>query len=325
MQKVFSFVLMILLLFASLSVASQSRRPPVKPGPVTARFIVRATLDESDKFAGADTNGDSTLHMEVQASRWIIIQDGDGGTVEFKDLTGAEPPAASGKIAVNAISDYHKGTESAHQTENFRGSISASDVTIEAPYFSELGDGIAFRISIKSKMAGSCEGLNTSESGTHTTKNCDEVTAGAMTTGFTPHGANPDPGKTPETAFLADFDADLTVGPPITNPEALANLRALGLQVWIPGQWNGASTHGNKQSGYKITFSGTNDLPGSNGSTQKLTQKLTVTADIIPGAKADLRQTGMVWPNYAGNLGPRLREVYLDGLLDQIDRESDFR
>jgi hypothetical protein len=325
MQKVFSFVLMILLLFASLSVPSQSRRPPVKPGPVSARFIVQATLDESDKFVGADTKGDSTLHLEVQASRWIIIQDGDGGTVEFKDLSGGEPPAASGKIALNAVTEYHKGTESAHQTENSRGSVNASDVTLEAPYFSELGDGIAFRISIKSKMAGNCEGVNTGESGTHTTKNCDEVTAGAVTTGFTHSGANPDPGKTPETAFLANFDADLTVGPPITNPEALASLKVSGLQVWIPGNWNGASTHGNKQSGYKITFSGTNDLPGSNGSTQKLTQTLTVTADIIPGAKADLRQTGMVWPDYAVDLGPRLREAYLDGMLDQIDRESDFR
>lgn len=305
MKRILSIALGVSLVFSPLGVLAQkTKRSAIKSAadkPVTARFIVRATLDKDFKSvknaANEKVNWTSRLHLELEARRWVVIGKADdgGGGVEFMQLEGGEPAAASGNLTLAAVSDG--GTAETHITDtaNFSGAIQTDGATISTPEFSELGDGISFRISVSAKMLGACRVKITSSDGKNIdSSDCDDSTA-TMAQGIVDRSKNQDAGKTAATSTVVRYMQDFEIEPKLnlrmgnipeeTRKQMEESFRRQEQLMGAP-KWFGAETRGDRQAGYKITFSGTKDLPVKNEGDEsgEWKQKLTVTAEIIPGA-----------------------------------------
>ena len=117
--------------------------------PTTARLIVNVVFDEdylsaTDKPNEVDASrphdtgkAESHLHLEAQASRWIKLQPGDGGSTELLALEGSEPSSAEGVVRFNGVQesrsdngtgDKNRVESRQHASANFQGKIVSPDV-----------------------------------------------------------------------------------------------------------------------------------------------------------------------------------------------------
>lgn len=285
---------------------SVTRRAPAANAPGAARFLVQLTLDENYKSATDKPNqldssrpndtgkSESRLHLEVQASRWVVVAAGDGGATEIRDLEGGEPPSASGAVSFgsseesrsdNAPGDKGRVESKETQSESFSGKVEAADVELSAPQFSELGEGLEFQLKVKGRLQGSCRWAASDEHGTKSSDDCGAVTAG-VAEGLTKEGANTDAAKTPETAYVARYEEDFEIHPALSREQQ--GVLSEQERERAAGAWFGAETRGSRQAGYKITLLKTKTLKSGthDGVAEEWTQKLTLAAEIIPGAKA---------------------------------------
>jgi hypothetical protein len=301
------FLLSALLLAAAAGASAQKRPASAKPKPAgAARFVVHAQYEETyivTTNSGSEiVNHNAVVKVDIEASRWVLISKNEVGNVEFLDLPGGQPATAGGNVSFTAIFDGKSGIgtnspSSIHATKNFGGPLTPEQVSLSIPQLTELGDGLAFNLELHNVLKGKCS-LVTQPDGI-TRSDCSDPAGGVS--GLDTYGEN-GAGKTPETPMSVNYSLRFELLPELHD---IARLKAKGeLNSTDPfavqrqmrldeayaqkndpfssRRWFGAATVGNPQAGYKITFTGTKEHPTNNGE-QKLTQKLTVTADIIPG------------------------------------------
>src|SRR5262245_23849749 len=291
------------------------KSPAAKAKTATARFIVKATYEENYKAVSStpneSLNHESKLKADVEASRWILIGKNDVGNVEIQDLSGGQPPTAGGNVSLNAVFDSKSSNGSTvHAVKAFNGPLAAEHVGLSIPNTTELGEGFGFNLEIHNTLKGSCKAVVKSNNETINTNDCSDPAGSA--TGLGSYGENTG-GKTPETPSAVSYGARFEILPALfdiaklkaagelnsTDPFAqlrLARLEEAYQQKENPfsnQRWFGAATVGNSQSGYKINLTLTKDHP-TNDSEQQWTQKLTVTADIIPGGTTGVKKNDEV-------------------------------
>lgn len=314
MRQILSSLLSLLLIFAPLSIFAQRKTAAVNK-PTKARFIVQVTYDDEYKSVTDKPNQvdaqrphdtgktESKLHFELQASRWIQIQTGDGGATEFLALEGGEPSAATGAVSFNAseesqsdngTGDKNRIVSRDKKTASFTGKIQSPDVIREdsavflgVPQFSELGNGLEFRLKINTTVAGNCHWTTIDENGTKNFNDCSSASTG-FAEGFTPGEENKALDKTPATAYLADFVEDFTFYPALNQEQQ--KLQSEIEREKMPGVWIGAVTRGDRQAGYKMNLTKTKTILQENqdGVSREETQKIIVNAEITPGGTTAL-------------------------------------
>lgn len=315
MKKICSGTLCVLLAvsssFARTNSFTQKNRRAAGAGATTARFMVRLVFDEEYKSATDKPNevdasrphdtgkAETRLHLEMNASRWLKIQPGDGGSTEFVGLEGGEPSSATGAVTLeaseesrsdNGTGEKNRVESKERRTANFSGKVASPDVirddspvALNLPQFSDGGGGLEFRLRVNSRMAGGCHLESSWDGGTRNSDDCGD----AAIVGLPNTNANTDAGRTNATAYLADLqkDFDFHPAPPTGQGEGGVSVEQL---EQVAGTWYGAQTRGDRQSGYKISLAKTKTLKHTveNGVAEDWSQKVSLDAEIIPGSPA---------------------------------------
>ncbi|HJQ35132.1 MAG TPA: hypothetical protein VJ866_23480 [Pyrinomonadaceae bacterium] len=308
-------VALAVLLAASSFAAQTSRRAPAGGKPTTARFIVRVVFDEefrstTDKPNEIDANrphdtakAESRLHLEMQASRWIKIQPGDGGSTELLALEGGEPSSAGGLVTFagsqesrsdNGTGDRNRVESVEEATANFTGKVVAPDVirddspvTLYVPQFSDDGGGLEFRLKVAARMTGGCHSEATWDGGSKKTDDCGEVNVPIK-----PDTAeNREAHESPQAGYVAEVQEDFDFHPAAPPSQTGGASTEMFEQA---SAWYGAQTRGDRQSGYKITLGKTKTLKhtAEHGVADDWTQKISLDAEIVPGSPAASLERG---------------------------------
>ncbi|HEY0428173.1 MAG TPA: hypothetical protein VGC76_10360 [Pyrinomonadaceae bacterium] len=310
MKYSITFLLFLSIIFAPVSQAQKKNVATKVNPPMTARFIVKATYEENytatKEAAGETLNHVNKLKIEVEASRWVVITKNEVGNVEFQYLPSGQPAAASGSVVFNAVYDSKTGSGTIHAAKSFSGELTAEMVNLSIPALTELGDGLGFNLELHNYLKGSCKSIVKSGDETINSNDCSDP-AGMIMSGFDTYGENT-AGKTAETPYMVGYGmrfellpalydiAKLKAKGELSETDSFAMQRLARLEEayqqkqdgFSSQRWFGATTAGNSQSGYKITFTGEKSHPANgptdDGGKQNWTQKLIVTADIIPNA-----------------------------------------
>jgi hypothetical protein len=311
MKRLFRYVFALICFSVTLApsgIEAQKKKTVVvsKTQPMSARFVVKATYEENylaTKNASLETlNHDSKLKIEFQASRWLLMTKNEAGNVEFENMTGGQPATASGDVLYEAIFDSKSGTDKIHAEKIFNGEITADMLSLSMPRTSELGEGFGFDIEFHNRLRGICKATLTKGTGTQSLNDCSDP-AGLTVGGFEEYGEN-EFVRTTEMPNAVNYNFRFELLPGLFDiaklklsandtlgTQRLARLEAAHQQKndsFSSYRWFGAATTGSSSLGYKITFTGTKNHP-ANGATegggkQEWTQKLTITAEIIPSA-----------------------------------------
>lgn len=313
MKVIFTYLICVFLVCQQSAAFAQKGRP-VREKPLTARFTVDGTYEETYSAAKTGADGsfknESKLKVEFRASNWVVIGKNEVGNVEFQPLqgpTGSQHADASGMILLDAVTDGQSPDGSSlHAIKKFSGPIATATASLSTPYLTELGDGIGFNFEMHSRLTGLCDGTRVDSDHTrHKIEGCDNgVVTGDGITGFEDNSA----GKTADTPFAGQYSLQAEMLPEIyqidklkadgelnaNDPFAAGRLERLNeasrqkaAGFGMP-RWFGLITKGGRSSGWQLAFTGTRDHP-TNGTTadggkQDWTQRLTIKAEINPNA-----------------------------------------
>jgi hypothetical protein len=266
---------------------------------VTARFILSIDLQDeyhstTDKTDPRVTGkADATLHLQLEASRWIKMQAGDGGSTDFLSMEGPSP----GSIVVDSTASNEEraqapgGRESVGKSSSrFNGKLALTDtvledgpVSVSLPQGSDLGQGLAFAVRSRMPLTGTCQWSATDEDGTKTSNNC---AAAFNHPGGQFHLADETGKKNDDRTpvYGGSFESDLTIDPPLSRDAEKSGTKEQ--REKLGDAWIGADTRGDRAIGYKTTLTSTKILrnESQDGVTQKEQQKIIFSAQIVPGS-----------------------------------------
>lgn len=274
------FTLFSLILIVAVTAASQRRpqTPNAVAKPLAVRFMVQGVYEETYQGRTDKGSAEGKLLIKFEAARWLTMTTNEVGNAEFSDLANAPAPSVSGSASyqgrVKGPGQGHSG-DSYEATSNFSGPLSGEDVALSVPEYTDTATGFKIRVFLNPKLKGKCSLLEVRDGATGTASGCANGTYF-----FTPSTPlqlddNEDPGKTDDTANLANFGMELDIEPETGSAQATAGDSG-------DYAWRGAVTKGSKETGFEINLIKTKDLP-SDDKRGHSTRRLTFSATIVPG------------------------------------------
>jgi hypothetical protein len=265
----------------SLGITAFSQRPkaPSAPAkPLAARFLVQGTYEETYQGTTDQGRAEGKLIIKYEAARWLTISTNEVGNAEFSDLANAPVPSVTGSVSYEGRVKSASGGNSYEAMSSFAGPLSANDVVLSVPEYTDTGNGFKIRVVINPKLKGKCSLVEVRDNETGTANGCRNGTYFFTATSPMQIDDNDDPGNTPDSA---SFGIELDIEPELVPA---GNLDDPGVYAW-----RGAVTNGSKEAGFKITLNKTKELPSGDKRGQS-TRKLVFNATIIPGAPESGKQ-----------------------------------
>jgi hypothetical protein len=258
----------------SLGITAFSQRPkaPSAPAkPLAARFLVQGTYEETYQGTTDQGRAEGKLIIKYEAARWLTISTNEVGNAEFSDLANAPVPSVSGSVSYEGRVKSASGGNSYEAMSSFAGPLSANDVVLSVPEYTDTGNGFKIRVLVNPKLKGKCSLVEVRDGATGTVNGCNNGTYFFTASSPMHIDDNDDPGKTPDSAsFGLELDIEPETG---QGPAGDADVYA----------WRGAVTNGSKEAGFKIVLDKTKELPSAD-KRGRSTRKLVFNATIIPGA-----------------------------------------
>ncbi|HEY6230949.1 MAG TPA: hypothetical protein VIW64_06790 [Pyrinomonadaceae bacterium] len=296
-HKLFISTLTLILLCAS---ASPQRRPaPATPKPQAARLLVQGTYEETFTGTTTDGNAQGKLVIKFEAARWLNMKTNEVGNAEFSELANAPAASVSGLASYDGRVKGSSGGDSYEASSSFTGPLSADDVVLSVPEYTDTGNGFKIKVFINPKLKGKCSLLAVRGDQTSTSTDCRNGTFFFSASTPLDTDDNDDPAHTADNASLASFGIELDIepaaGPSATSvagsPVDQAGRARRELEATL-GQgpagdagvyaWRGAVTNGSKDAGFKIVLDQTKELPSADR-LGRSTRRLIFNATIIPG------------------------------------------
>ena len=266
------------LIFAATAFSQRSPQTPTAAAkPLAARYTVQVTYEETYQGRNDKGNAEGKLLIKFEAGRWLNMSTNEVGNAEFSDLSNAPSPSAGGSTSYEGRVRSNSGGNSYEAMSSFAGPLSANDVVLSVPEYTDTGNGFKIRVFINPKLKGKCSVVEVRDGETGTANGCANGTYFFSASSPMQIDDNDDPGKTPDSA---SFGIELDIEP---EPGAAGNAeRGLAGEAGDYA-WRGAVTNGSKETGFKIILNKTKDLP-SDDKRGHSTRKLSFNATIIPGA-----------------------------------------
>lgn len=272
-------VLFCLILFVAVTALFERPRAATAAAkPLTARFMVQGVYEETYQGRTDKGSAEGKLLIKFEAARWLTMTTNEVGNAEFSDLANAPAPSAGGSASYQGrVKGPGQGAsgDSYEAMSNFSGPLGAEDVTLSVPEYTDTTTGFKLRVFINPKLKGKCLLVEVRGGASGTANGCANGTYF-----FTPSTPlqlddNEDPGKTDDTANLANFGMELDIEPEtVSSQEPAGNAGGYA--------WRGAVTKGSKEKGFEINLIKTKEIPNDNQRGHS-TRRLTFSATIVPG------------------------------------------